>query len=161
MAQPILKRRLNPFLLISTVAALSLLAGVAVISQDRIAAVQEEKNNWQEKFNERNNTIQRLSLENENKSRQITALEQNISETTQELNTARSELQNKTERIENLEAQLDQQSQQSSFDQSARETIRELNSSIQIICEWGDPESGVEGQTAASECQNYGYDMRD
>ena len=161
MAQPILKRRLNPFLLISTVAALSLLAGVAVISQDRIAAVQEEKNTWQERFNERNNTIQRLSLENENKSRQINALEQNISNTAQELNNVRSELQNKTERIENLEQQLDQQSQQSSFDASAQETIRQLNSSIGVICQWSDPESGVNGQYAASECQNYGYDMRD
>lgn len=159
MAQPILKRRLNPFLLISTVAALSLLAGVAVLAQDQVNNIQNQKVNIQTAFEEVNQTVERLRLENENKSRKIKALEQNISSTSQELNTAKSELQNKTERIENLEAQLDQQSQQSSFDQSARETISELNTSVQVLCQWGEPADEDNRLSMRSACNKWGHDL--
>ena len=130
MAQPILKRRLNPLLLISTVAALSLLAGVAVISQDRIATAQKNVTETTAQLKDARELIDELQVEKENKSRKINGLRSNLTETYNALQQSEEEIENKTEEVQSLQTRLDQQEE--ALDQS--ETVEGLNESLNFIC---------------------------
>jgi chromosome segregation ATPase len=151
MAQPILKRRLNPLLLISTVAALSLLAGVAVLAQDQMADVQQERSNVEQQLQDALSEAERLRAEIGNKTARIRQMNGNISQLSEKLNRTESELENKTERINELESQLDEQRQ--ALNQS--ETIQEMNESFSFVCaviQTDDP-------SMRDECNEWGHQV--
>jgi septal ring factor EnvC (AmiA/AmiB activator) len=151
MAQPILKRRLNPLLLISTVAALSLLAGVAVISQDRIAAAQQNVSETTQQLQDAQDRVQELSLQSENKTRRMNALESNLTSTYSELQTLQEELENKTQRIQSLQNQLEEQQE----NQEQSNTIQNMNESLGIVCALYSGDSN----TAEENCNEWNHEV--
>jgi septal ring factor EnvC (AmiA/AmiB activator) len=159
MAQPILKRRLNPFLLISTVAALSLLAGVSVLYQSQIADAETNVSETNQELREAQNEIQRLSLERENATRKLNNLNKSLRETEKELDTTEGELKNKTERIEELENNLAQQENSQFAGQDSREKIRNMNTSLQVLCQWGEPASEENRLSMRSACNKWGHEL--
>lgn len=150
MAQPLLKRRLNPLLLISTVAALSLLAGVAVVSQDQISEKQDVVSTLRD-----NNT--RLATEINRQDARISNLSIKLRQYEGDLGELRAEKQNlsdtvdeKNDRINTLESQLSEAEQTS--DQS--ELVQDLNSSLAAICTQASP-SNIEINT----CDDHGHTL--
>jgi chromosome segregation ATPase len=151
MAQPILKRRLNPLLLISTVAALSLLAGVAVISQDRIAAAQENVSKTMENLSDAKEKIQQLSVESENKTKKINNLQSNLTSTYSEIQTLQEGLDNKTQRLQTLQNQLEEQQES----QEQADTIQNINESLDIVCALYSGDSN----TAEENCNEWNHEV--
>jgi len=66
MKAPMLKRRLNPFLLASTVLILSLLAGLSVLYQGQLKQTVSQNKNLTQKLQDQNDRIQSLQAENTN-----------------------------------------------------------------------------------------------
>jgi septal ring factor EnvC (AmiA/AmiB activator) len=152
MAQPILKRRLNPLLLISTVAALSLLAGVAVLSQDQISKAQQNVSETMSELKSAETEESRLRAEIANLTNRTRSMNEEISTLKGQLNNTKQQLENKTDRINTLESQLDEQRR--ALNQS--DTIQDLNSSLSIICyQQQTPNDVVE-----DECEQQGHETR-
>lgn len=159
MSQPILKRRLNPLLLISTVAALALLAGVSVIAQDQIAKAQQNVSQTAEELKEAEDRIQELSLDNKNMSVRLNSLNHSLTETESELEQARQELENKTEEVENLQNQLDSQEGFNELGSDQSTTVEDINSSLEVVCTFGSPFGGEDADLARTECLNWGHEV--
>lgn len=153
MAQPILKRRLNPLLLISTVAALSLLAGVAVLSQDQMADVQQERSSIEKELQEAESEAERLRAEIGNKTAKIRQMNGNISHLEKQLDKTKSELENKTERVEELESKLEEQSQ--ALNRS--DTLSDLNQSLQNVCYIETQEGNRLSESSLSICRDWSH----
>lgn len=159
MSQPILKRRLNPLLLISTVAALALLAGVSVIAQDQIAKAQQNVSTTAQELEEAENRIQELSLENKNLSVRLNSINHSLDETESELEETRQELENRTEEVENLQNQLDSQEEFTELGSGQSDTVDDINDSMEVICTFGTPFSGEDADLARTECLDWGHEV--
>lgn len=159
MSQPILKRRLNPLLLISTVAALALLAGVSVIAQDQIAKAQQNVSQTAEELSEAEDRIQELSLENKNLSVRLNSVNHSLTETKSELEETRQELDNKTEEAENLQNQLDSREDFNQLGSDQSDTVDNINSSLEVVCTFGAPFDGEDADLARTECLNWGHEV--
>lgn len=155
MAQPILKRRLNPLLLISTVAALSFLAGVSVIAQDQISQANQNASETQEKLAEARTEVKHLTKEKRKLSDQIKSLNNTISSLNSELEEKKGKIENKTEKISELEEKVDEFGGITRSEGS--ETVKKMNHSIDVICNFGDPANGEEPSLALDECNKWGY----
>lgn len=153
MAQPILKRRLNPFLLISTVAALSLLAGVSVLYQDQI-------NTRTNKIQELNQTAQNLNssflekkAELENRSIKLREYENEISQLKTQKQALNTTIQQKNQEIGDLEDQLEESQQNT----QAEQKLEEMNASLQTVCFLGETWSSRD--VAVNNCQEWGHQI--
>jgi len=71
MKTPVLKRRLNPFLLATTVLVLSLLAGLSVMYQGQLSDILSDKKSIQQQLDDRNQEVSNLESENSDLTQQI------------------------------------------------------------------------------------------
>lgn len=78
MEAPLLKRRLNPFLLISTVVVLSLLAGLSVLYQSELNDLVTERKNLSATLEDRNQKINELETEVDNLTDRRSELNQSL-----------------------------------------------------------------------------------
>ena len=151
MAQPLLKRRLNPFLLISTVAALSLLAGVSVLYQDQISQKTSQVEDINQTRVELQATIDEQEVRIENQSRQMNALENNIQQLQDERQEINSTLTEKEETIQDLQRQLRDANQ----NEELETRIDNMNESIGFFCYNMDTQS----DEFLDECSQWGYEV--
>lgn len=127
----LLKRRLNPFLLLTTVIGLSLLVGLSIIYQTQFDEVTSERQNLQEELNQvrenLNNTQQRLNATRGNEEQ----LQEQISE-------LESQLQNRSQSTESLEQRITELENQTQTLKESRNEYREdlslAKSNILQIC---------------------------
>lgn len=151
MAQPLLKRRLNPFLLISTVAALSLLAGVSVLYQDQISQKTNQVENINQTKAELQTEINEMEAQLQNRSIRMTELEKQINSLEAEKNSLNNTIGEKDQKIQELESQV----QEAQDNSELEDTIDDINSSLSFVCavySGGDP--SVEG-----ECQDHNHEV--
>ena len=158
MAQPLLKRRLNPLLLISTVAALVLVAGVSVVALDRIDEMQEERKQAVQQLQDKNQTIQELEAEKQDMSNMLEQFKENYTTTKSKVKEKESIIQNKTEKIQDLQQQLEDEQTEVSLGADT-DDLRQLNNSLEAVCKFGDPTTGSEPETATGICQRYGHEV--
>lgn len=158
MAQPLLKRRLNPLLLISTVAALVLVAGVSVIALDRIDQMQEERKQVAEQLQDKNQTIQELEAEKQNMSTTLEQFRKNYSTMKSEVKKKESIIENRTEKIQNLQQKVEDTQTDVSLGVDM-DAVRQLNNSLEAVCKFGAPFSGSSPEMAAGICQRHGHEV--
>ena len=155
MAESILKRRINPFLLISTVVALSLLAGLAVISQDQINERQDKVQQLEEDKEKLNQTVNRLNSTIQNKTIKNTQIKQNNSRLQYLKDQLENNLSEKEDEIDNLSDQLEDVK-----NQEPEINLTELNSSFNQVCFIGKPWNQSDGdEIAAEECEEWGHQI--
>ncbi len=155
MAQPILKRKLNPLLLISTVAALALLAGVSVIAQDRISNISSNLNEAKQNSSELQKKVKSLQLGKKNKSNDIDDLEDQVKSLRSEKNNLTEKIERKDEKIQELE---NQETDLSGLEDSGRDKLREINKSLEEVCILGAPFGGESPVAAENACQEWGHE---
>lgn len=155
METPLLKRRLNPFLLVSTVLVLSLLAGLSVVYQSQLNDLVSSKKDLKTRLDQKENVIQSLKDERSNLSTQVSDLNQSLEKTNSiisskesRISTLETRLDNKTRFIENrtrLIQRLDSQ--------LGNETVRaqNLSQSLSVICSGGSNLT----ETAKQECNEW------
>jgi len=153
MAQPILKRRLNPLLLISTVAALSLLAGVSVLYQDQISQSGEELNQIQNEKTELNNTVRRLEAEKQNQSVEINRLQDRVETLNTEKDSLNDTIQQKNQEISNLESRLQEVREEA----KNSDQVDSINQSLATVCALG--ETWKLEDRAREDCQEWGHQI--
>jgi peptidoglycan hydrolase CwlO-like protein len=127
MDTPMLKRRLNPFLLVSTVLILSLLAGLTVLYQGTLADVNDQKKQLKQEVKQSEQEIKQLEADKKNLTRQIRDKEDEISRLNSLLDSKEQEVQQLAQRITTLENQLDQAS-------STSNTTEQINNTLGRIC---------------------------
>jgi len=157
MSEFMLKRRLNPVLLVSTLAALSLLAGLSVISQDQINERQDKVQQLEQDKNSLNQTVNRLNSEINNKSVKITQLNQNNTRLRNEKINLEKNLSERNEEKQKLSQRVGTLSEnlQDAKSKIPELNVTELNNSIQEICEVDWNESIDEQEDAEEECEEW------
>ncbi|MFB6190311.1 MAG: hypothetical protein ABEJ91_01950 [Candidatus Nanohaloarchaea archaeon] len=127
MDTPMLKRRLNPFLLASTILILSLLVGLSVLYQGTVSDKQQKLNRTEFQLQQTRKKIELLKADKKNLTRQIRKKEDEISRLQSLLDSKRQEVQQLSQRITTLESQLEQVSGTSN-------TTRKINNTLSYIC---------------------------
>ena len=102
MNSPMLKRRLNPFLLATIILVLSILAALSVLWQGNLTQLQTEKNNLSDSLNQSQQRIAELEVENNNLSQKINNLENDLQTYTEESELLRSRIDSLNSSIEGL-----------------------------------------------------------
>jgi len=128
----LLKRRLNPFLLLTTVIGLSLLAGLSIIYQTQFDEVTSEKQSLEEKLVE-------AEAELENKRQNTTSLETRNNELQTEVSELEEQLNNQDESAEGLESEVERLESENSELQDERNEYRSdfntVRSDLRTICD--------------------------
>lgn len=145
MKSPMLKRRLNPFLLATIVLVLSILAALSVLWQGNLSEIQQERNNLSETLDEKNQRISSLEQENNNLSQQINSLEGDLEQYLDENQLLRSQLNSANSTAENLRQENDRL-------QEENEELSGINETLGIIC--GNANNTIESDYY---CQEYGH----
>ena len=127
MKTPMLKRRLNPFLLATTILVLSILAALSVLWQGNLSDLQTEKNNLSQTLEEKNQRIQTLQMENSNLTQRIDNLENDVQTYTGENELLRSQIDSLNSTVENLQ-------NYNSRLQEENEELSGLNDTLGDIC---------------------------
>lgn len=155
MSEFMLKRRLNPVLLVSTVAALSLLAGLSVIAQDQINERQDRVQQLEQQRSNLNQSVNRLESQLNNETVRNTQLKQNNSRLQNLREQLEGNLSERDNEIDNLSDQLE--------DAKARipdVNVTELNASLEEVCFLGEPWNQSDGdELAAEECKEWGHQV--
>ena len=158
METPLLKRRLNPFLLISTVVVLSLLAGLSVLYQSELNDLVTDRKNLSSTLEEKNSQIADLESQVNNLSSRSSDLNQSVenlrTSLTQKINT----LEQKNSTIDRLRESV---AGNNDTIEALRQENRELNSTVKdmrldfgTLCE-GDSNLTDSGQET---CEDYGFE---
>lgn len=150
MKEQFLKRKLNPFLLISTVLVLAILAGSSVFYQTELSDLVSTRNQLQEDLKEKNQTLANTMEMNQNLNETIREFERNIRQ-------KESKINEQNQRITVLERELDQAENQN---QETQERISELeskadnlNNSLYIVC----TSNSTLSDSARFNCERQGY----
>lgn len=141
-----LRRRLNPFLLISTVVVLAILAGLSVTYQDVLSDKVSTNQELRETLDDRNARISTLEAENANLTAELGLTEQDLASTINETARQEREIQGLESSVSSLEASVSslettvsQQEEnitslQAEVDEQSL-TIDNLEANLSIICE--------------------------
>lgn len=153
MSTPLLKRRLNPFLLASTVLVLSLLAGLSVMYQGQLSQLVDTRSDLSSELEQKNQRLSKLQEENSELRSSLrninTRLNQSIRESEnlqRKVNNLESENSELETRIENLSAEVGNLS----------ETVDEVNESLEYVCEVNDNNLTEESQ---EHCNYWGHEV--
>lgn len=158
METPLLKRRLNPFLLISTVVVLSLLAGLSVLYQSELNDLVTDRKNLSSTLEEKNSQIADLES-------QVNNLSSRSSDLNQSVENLRTSLTQKINTLEQKNSTIDRLRESVAGNNDTIEALRqenqELNSTVNdmrldfgILCE-GDSNLTDSGQET---CEDYGFE---
>lgn len=131
MKSPMLKRRLNPFLIATIILVLSILAALSVLWQGTLTEVQTEKTNLSETLEQRNQEIQNLETENQNLSEQISSQQNELESLNNEKDLLESQLDSINLTVEGLEEQVEGLEDENS---DLEESLDEMNDTFGIIC---------------------------
>ncbi|NMJ77314.1 hypothetical protein GLU64_02800 [Nanohaloarchaea archaeon] len=156
MEKRILKRKLNPFLLITTVLVLAILAGSSVFYQtelsnltsskrdlniqldnktQKIKSLERQRQNLSKSLDDRIGEIERLENTNIEKENRINELKDRLTK----LNSTSSQIKQENERLENENKDL-------------KDRLDDLNFSMNIICSSNSTSTRIEGR-----CRLHGY----
>lgn len=142
MNTPVLKRRLNPFLLATTVLVLSLLAGLSVMYQGQLSDILSDKNNLEQQLEDSKERISTLEAENANMSQQIQEKDNRISNLASESSSLESEvnsLESDVSTLENQNADLESDiSELESKNDNLTLSRDMINLTLETICENGN-----------------------
>lgn len=148
MATPMLKRRLNPFLLVSTVLILSLLAGLSVLYQGQINNMVEDQRQMKEKLNESRFKVKQIKSEKKILEKELRQKKSEIDRLESLLASKRKEIEKLAQRIKLLKNQLEDA-------RSTDNTTSRLNDTLGTIC--GDKETTLSND-ASDLCHFRGHD---
>lgn len=158
METPLLKRRLNPFLLVSTVLVLSLLAGMSVLYQSQLNDLVSSNKNLEGTLEEKNSRISTLEAQVANMSSTLEDLNQSLQQSNRILREERNESEQRQSTIETLENIV---SSQNNTIQSLQGNLTNLtqhadavNQSLEFVCTDGATNLSSASQ---SECSDWGY----
>lgn len=153
MEAPMLKRRLNPFLLATTILVLSLLAGLSVMYSGVIEDKVEQTRNLNETLEQKNQKLADLKQEKAELNKKLTNRQQDVdryvsivrdlNSTVEELKTEKANLESE---VENLEANLSNTS----------DTLEDLNTTFGLVC---STEGENLSETNEQRCENWGHDI--
>ena len=127
MEAPLLKRRLNPFLLVSTVVVLSLLAGLSVLYQSELNDLVTDRKNLSSTIEEKNSRIASLESQVDNLSIRSSDLNQSVKNLREGLAERISTIEEKNSTIEQLRNDLEEKNRSV---ESLRAENQELNNTI-------------------------------
>lgn len=157
MKEQMLKRKLNPFLLITTVLVLAILAGSSVFYQTELSDLVSTRNQLQEDLENTSKVLQK-TIKDE---KELNSTVDNLEESMREKNT---EIELKDERITVLERELDKaETENTRFEQeistlnstvsNLNDSMETLNGSLYIICNSNSSFS----ESAEQNCEDRGY----
>jgi len=134
MKTPVLKRRLNPFLLATTVLVLSLLAGLSVMYQGQLSDILSDKKNLQQQLEDREQEVSNLKAENANLSQQVQEKDNRINDLASESSNLESEVSSLESDVSTLETELSQKEKRILELENKTEDFEFLNGSMSTIC---------------------------
>lgn len=159
MDTPVLKRRLNPFLLATTVLVLSLLAGLSVMYQGQLSDILSDKNSLQDQLEEKNQQVSNLQAENSNLSQKIQEKDNRISNLASESSNLESEVESLESDVSTLETELSEREEEilrlEDENEDLNITVSRLNLSIGQICENDYTNMTEDSQ---DECDQWGHE---
>lgn len=127
MRRPMLKRQLNPFLLISIVAVLSLLAALSVVYQGQLNDLLTDNEDLSQELEEEQALVNQLESENTNLTQQLRDAQSDL-EQTQQL------YENEESRREDLESEVDDLENRVEQLEEYEEQAENLNKSLEATC---------------------------
>jgi len=158
METPLLKRRLNPILRISTVLTLALIAGMSVVYQDQLNNLVSDNKDLQQQLEDRKQTIEGLESENEDledrastlnsTSNQLQELIDEKNQTIEEQDSTITSLRDDNQDLENQVEGLN------STVVDLEANISEIENDLEDICE-NDDNNLTDGSDET--CEDYGY----
>lgn len=131
MKSPMLKRRLNPFLLATTILVLSILASLSVLYQGQLSNILQEKNNLSEELEERDSKINNLEQENSNLSDTVNSQAERIETYQNEKDLLESQLDSINSTVQSLREQVDDLEAENA---EIRDQMENLNDTMFVIC---------------------------
>lgn len=153
MRAPLLKRRLNPFLLATTVLILSLLAALSVLYQGQLSELLSEKQDLSDNLEQKNREISVLKAENSNLSQELQDRERDIETYLNENEALNSQINNLNSTIDRLKGDVEELEQENL---ELNESLQDVNSTLGIIC--GEESNNI---TDGDEfCSRHGHDYR-
>lgn len=149
MKSPMLKRRLNPFLLATIILVLSILAALSVLWQGNLTQLQTEKNNLSATLNESQQLVSDLEEENKNLSERINSLENDLETYTEESELLRS-------RIDSLNSTVDSIQEENRELEQENQELSGVNDTLGFVC--NDVNNTIENGQAI--CDRHGHKYR-
>lgn len=146
MRRPMLKRQLNPFLLISIVAVLSLLAALSVVYQGQLNDLLTDNQDLSQELEEEQELVSQLESENQN-------LTQQLRDTRSDLEETQQLYQNEQGKREDLESRVDNLQTRVSNLEEFEEQAENLNESLEVTCLDNNNLTAF----AQSECEEWGH----
>jgi len=157
MNNPVLKRRLNPFLLATTVLVLSLLAGLSVMYQGQLSDILSDKKSLEQNLEDKNQKLSDLRAENANLTQELEQKESRISSLSSESSSLESEVKTLEEEVEGLE--YDNSVLEKEIDETEK-TLEDMNESLGDICSM-HRENISENTYTSGECEDWGHDLEE
>lgn len=142
-----LKRHLNPFLLVSVVLILSLLAGLSVLYQGQLNNLVTDKKELSQELNQKNQQITQLKQQKSNLSTKLESTESDLQRYIELYKSEEKQRKSLQDRVEDLEQQVEELR----VDQGL---VEDLNTTIGLICI--DNETQLSSY-AAQRCRESGY----
>ena len=158
METPLLKRRLNPILLISTVLTLALIAGMSVVYQDQLNNLVSDNKDLKQQLEEREQTIENLESENEDLEDRASTLNSTSNQLQDLIDEKNQTIEQQESTITSLESENQElEDQVEGLNSTVIEleaNISEIENDLEDICENGD-----NNLTDSSDetCEDYGY----
>ncbi len=131
----LLKRRLNPFLLLTTVVGLSLLVGLSIVYQTQFEEIAGERSDKETEIQELNNKIDSLNQNNTILTERNEELENRTIELEDEIESIESEESGLEEQVGNLQNQTDQLREERN---EYRDDFESIQLDIRQLCEQED-----------------------
>ena len=160
MKTPVLKRRLNPFLLATTVLVLSLLAGLSVMYQGQLSDILSDKKSLEDTLEDRNQKVSNLQAENANLSQQIQEKNNRINSLASESSQLESEVSALESDVNTLEVQISEKDQEilelENEKDNITRTLALINESFENVCEDDYVNMTEDSQ---DECDDWGHEQ--
>jgi len=153
METPMLKRRLNPFLLATTILVLSILASLSVLYQGQLSNILQEKNDIRETLEERNQKIQEMESKNENLSEKVSSQKEDIQTYIDDNKLLESQIDSLNSTLQSLESQLKKVKDERD---GAQDKLESINGTLQLIC--SNENNTVEGGEAKCGRWDHSYE---
>jgi len=139
MEAPLLKRRLNPFLLVSTVVVLSLLAGLSVLYQSELNDLVTDRQNLSSTLEEKNSRISSLESQVNNLSTTSSDLNQSVENLKTDLGQKINSLEAKNSTIERLQEDLSDRNETvealRADNEQLNDTVQDMRLDFGTLCE--------------------------
>lgn len=132
MKAPLLKRRLNPFLLASIVLILSLLAGLSVLYQGKLSDLVSDNRNLTEELQDRKDRINSLEADKSNLSSKLETTEEDLDRYITLYNQEKDKRETLNQKVSTLEDERD--GLEDKID-SLEATVTEINTTLGDICD--------------------------